>query len=72
MWGGELVPAKLTGESEAKQKEAQNSYLKRLFLRGLNRNYKEDVKDLDRAFIKGQDNYLHWLGSPVGRMLLDT
>ena len=48
----------MKGKSTELQERARNAYMAGLFLRGLNQNYKEDIKDLGKAYIDGQNNYL--------------
>ena len=57
VWGGPLVPARMKGKSTELQERARNAYMAGLFLRGLNQNYKEDIKDLGKVYINGQNNY---------------
>ena len=47
----------MKGKSTELQTGARNAYFAQLFLRGLNQNYKEDINDLGKAYINGQNNY---------------
>ena len=56
VWGP-MIPSSMKGKATEMQEKAQDAYLARLFLRGLNKNYLEDMKDLGKDYINGHNNY---------------
>ena len=56
VWGS-LIPTTMKGKATELQTNARHAYLARLFLKNLNRRHQEDVRDLGKAFIDGNNNY---------------
>ena len=56
VWGS-LIPTTMKGKATELQANTRDAYLARLFLKNLNRRHQEDVRDLGKAFIDGNNNY---------------